>query len=181
MTIVANDLLLATWGAMQVLSFVAKSVGMKLRNFTRQHVTTSSTSLKAAPVSHAVDFINQWRDDYPMQFEGKYSDYEKRELEKLFKEMYYIKETDEWITSAHDWDEEEAINFIRQKAIRKANQVIEDLTGEKPQDDTYVGFDCPACGIYLRPCKVTPGGVHYTCNCDYDFDSSGTLIITEEE
>ena len=81
-----------------------------------------------------------------MQFEGKYSDHEKQELEKLFKEMYYIKETDEWITSAHDWDEDEAINFIRQKAIRKANQVIEELTGEKPQDDTYVGFDCPACG-----------------------------------
>jgi len=69
-----------------------------------------------------------------MRFEGNYSDYEKRELEKLFKKMYYIKETDEWITSAHDWDEEEAINFIRQKAIRKANQVIEDLAGESEEE-----------------------------------------------
>jgi len=131
---VVSDLLLATWEATQVLSFVAKSVGMKLRSFTRQHVTTSSPSLKAIPAPHAVDFINHWRDNYPMRFEGNYSDYEKRELEKLFKKMYYIKETDEWITSAHDWDEEEAINFIRQKAIRKANQVIEDLAGESEEE-----------------------------------------------
>ena len=131
-------------------------------------------------MAHAVDLINQWRNDYPMQLEGDYTEHEKRELQKLFKEMYYIEETDEWITSAHDWDEEEAINFIRQKANRKANQVIEDLTGEKPQDETYIGFDCPVCGIHQYPSLTIKDDVHYRCNCDYYWDDDGNLTIRHE-
>ena len=45
-----------------------------------------------------------------------FTDLEKQELKKLFREMYYIEETDEWITSAHDWDEKDAIIYIRAKA-----------------------------------------------------------------
>lgn len=45
-----------------------------------------------------------------------FTDLEKQELKKLFREMYYVEETDEWITSVHDWDEKDAIIFIRAKA-----------------------------------------------------------------
>tara|TARA_B100000282_G_scaffold255278_1_gene201169 strand:+ start:1134 stop:1586 length:453 start_codon:yes stop_codon:yes gene_type:complete len=67
-----------------------------------------------------------------MQFENEadYDDTEKAWLKAMFKQMYYIEENDEWITTAHDWDEAEAIAFIRD-----VRNPYYDLTGAELREE----------------------------------------------
>ena len=67
-----------------------------------------------------------------MQFENEadYDETEKAWLKAMFKQMYYDEESDEWITSAHDWDEAEAIAFIRD-----ARNPYYDLTGAELREE----------------------------------------------
>ena len=67
-----------------------------------------------------------------MQFENEadYDDTEKAWLKAMFKQMYYVEENDEWITTAHDWDEAEAIAFIRD-----ARNPYYDLTGMELREE----------------------------------------------
>jgi hypothetical protein len=62
--------------------------------------------------------------------ESEYDEFEKKELEAMFKVMYYDEETDEWITSAHDWDEQAAI-----ESIRSTRNPYYDMTGMELREE----------------------------------------------
>ena len=62
--------------------------------------------------------------------ESEYDEFEKEELEAMFKVMYYDEETDEWITSAHDWDEQAAI-----ESIRSTRNPYYDMTGKEMREE----------------------------------------------
>ena len=42
------------------------------------------------------------------------------------------------------------------------------------------GFECPVCSIWNPPSKDGIGA-HLRCDCDYDWDADGNLVVDLEE